>query len=163
MVRVTAYVHHPVYNYSHKYRNLDMMTKDVKNFLHDYDQIILHKDPYRGVFHSYLREIRTKVKQLLLKFDAAPYDDGSAKTDKELFCCGLAFHDAGELRRHYKAVHNEPFIRYMNAIELKSALAKLDHMRHRLNEYINFGEEYTLNLLINLKRMLKKISNSLKF
>ncbi|XP_021705013.1 uncharacterized protein LOC5572960 [Aedes aegypti] len=163
MVRVTAYVHHPVYNYSHKYRNLDMMTKDVKKFLQDYDQIILHKDPYRGVFHSYLREIRTKVKQLLLKFDAAPYDDGSAKTDKELFCCGLAFHDAGELRRHYKAVHNEPFIRYTNAIELKSALAKLDHMRHRLNEYINFGEEYTLSLLINLKRMLKKISNSLKF
>ncbi|XP_065094710.1 uncharacterized protein LOC135715323 isoform X1 [Ochlerotatus camptorhynchus] len=163
MVRVTTYVHQPVYNYSHKYRNLDKITTDVKQFLQDYDQIIIHKDPYRGVFHSYLREIRTKVKQLLLKFEAAPYDDGSAKSDKELFCCGLAFYNAADLRKHYKAVHDEPFIRYTNSLERKSSLAKLQHMRHRLNEYINFGEEYTLDLLTNLKRMLKKISNSLKF
>lgn len=73
-----------------RFFQLDKITTDVKQFLQDYDQIILHKDPYRGVFHSYLREIRTKVKQLLLKFEAAPYDDGSAKPDKELFCCGVS-------------------------------------------------------------------------
>lgn len=75
---------------------MDKISTDVKQFLNEYDQIILHKDPYRGVFHSYLREIRTKVKQLLLKFEAAPYDDGSAKSSKELFCCGVSveFHAA---------------------------------------------------------------------
>lgn len=146
-----------------------MITKDVQKFMQDYNGIILHKDPYRGVFHSYLREIRTKVKQLLLKFGAIPYDDGSAKTEKELFCCGLAFHDAGELRKHYKAVHNEPFIRYTNALEqefhsvkdlrlhhhscrhkksafeetdnceLKSALVKLAFFNRRVNEYLQYG------------------------
>ncbi|XP_053697159.1 uncharacterized protein LOC128744305 [Sabethes cyaneus] len=163
MVRVTAYVHTPVYNYSHKYRNLDKISNDVKKFLEEYDQIILHKDIYRGVFHSYLRDIRAQIKQLLLKFDALPYDDERAKTDKELFCCGLQFHEASDLRMHYKAAHNGRFERYTNILELKAALGKLDHMRHRLKEYITFGQEYTLSLIINLKRVLKKISNSLKF
>ncbi|XP_062556183.1 uncharacterized protein LOC134221023 isoform X1 [Armigeres subalbatus] len=187
MVRVTAYVHQPVYNYSHKYRNLDMITKDVQKFMQDYNGIILHKDPYRGVFHSYLREIRTKVKQLLLKFGAIPYDDGSAKTEKELFCCGLAFHDAGELRKHYKAVHNEPFIRYTNALEqefhsvkdlrlhhhscrhkksafeetdnceLKSALVKLAFFNRRVNEYLQYGTVADRYLCLYLKKILKKI------
>ncbi|XP_058822401.1 uncharacterized protein LOC131683984 [Topomyia yanbarensis] len=163
MVRITAYVHTPVYNYSHKYRNLDKISKDVKHFLEEYDQIILHKDLYRSVFHSYLRDIRSKVQQLLMKFEASPYDDGRGNSRKELFCCGLSFHDAGDLRSHYRAVHNEPFVRFTNVLELKSAFGKLDHMRHRLNEYINFGKEYTLSLLIDLKRVLKKITNSLKF
>ncbi|XP_058453130.1 uncharacterized protein LOC131431436 [Malaya genurostris] len=163
MVRTTAYVHIPVYNYSHKYRNLDKISNDVKQFLKEYDQIVLHKDLYRSVFHSYLRKIRSRIQQLLLKFEAAPYDDGRGNLEKELFCCGLMFPDAGDLRRHYHAVHNEPFARLTNVIELKSALGKLDHMRHRLNEYINFGQEYTLSLIIDLKRVLKKVSNSLKF
>ncbi|XP_055642758.1 uncharacterized protein LOC129779365 [Toxorhynchites rutilus septentrionalis] len=163
VVPTTVYIRFPLYNYSHKYKNLDKIIDVVKHFLEEYEQIILHKDLYRGVFHSYLREIRMKVKHLLAKFQAAPYDDGSWRADKELFCCGLAFDDAGDLRRHYRAVHNDPFVRYTNTLELKSSLAKLDHMRHRLDEYINFGREYNLELLTNLKRVLKKISNTLKF
>ncbi|KAL1402359.1 hypothetical protein pipiens_001861 [Culex pipiens pipiens] len=163
MVRVTAYVHQPEYNYNHRYKNLTLLSEDVKRFLLEYDQIILHKDLYRGIFHIQLREVREKVKELLRKFDAAPYDDGRAKNEKELFCCKLRFDDTVDLRRHYRAVHNEPFVRFANVLELKSSLAKLTHMRHRLTNYITYGEEKTLTLITNLKRMLTKISATLKF
>uniref|UniRef100_A0A1Q3FEN6 Uncharacterized protein n=1 Tax=Culex tarsalis TaxID=7177 RepID=A0A1Q3FEN6_CULTA len=163
MVRVTAYVHIPEYNYSHRYKNLTLITEDVKRFLLEYDQIILHKDLYRRIFHTQLREIREKVKELLRKFKALPHDDGSAKNEKELFCCKLRFDDTVELRRHYRAVHNEPFVRFVNVLELKSSLAKLAHMRHRLTSYITYGEDKTLTLITDLKRMSTKISATLKF
>uniref|UniRef100_A0A2C9GUK7 Uncharacterized protein n=1 Tax=Anopheles culicifacies TaxID=139723 RepID=A0A2C9GUK7_9DIPT len=142
---------------------LDRFQKDVKNFLSEYDRIVLHKDLYKLVFKSYLREIRSKVKLLLAKFEATPLDDGSTRPDKEMLCCGLRFTSNEQFRAHYKAVHNEAFLVYPNMLELKSAFAKLDHMRHRLDEYTRFGKEYTCTMLVDLKRIAKKISCTLKF
>ncbi|ETN60237.1 hypothetical protein AND_008143 [Anopheles darlingi] len=162
-VPTKVYVHTNIYTYSNKYKNLDRFVKDVKRFLREYDSIVLHKDLYNLVFRSYLREIRSKVKIVLQKFGAAPCDDGSTHAKKEMFCCGLAFTDAEQFRKHYKAVHNEAFLLYPNTLELKSAFAKLDHMRHRLDEYTRFGKEYTLALLLDLKKITKNISTTLKF
>ncbi|XP_055610215.1 uncharacterized protein LOC129757114 [Uranotaenia lowii] len=163
MVKTTCYVHTAVYNYSHKYRNLDRIRSDVKQFLKEYDQITLHKDVYRRIFHWNLREIRDMAKQLLIKFEAAPFEDARTKSDKLIFCCGLGFDNAADLRSHYKAVHNEPFVRYMNTLELKSAMAKINHMRHLFKEYITFGEKYSFDLIMDLKKMMKMITNTLKF
>lgn len=162
-VPTTVYIHTNIYNYSNKYKNLDRFQNDVKKFLKEYDSIVLHKDLYKLVFKSYLREIRFKVKKLLAKFEAAPSDDGSTRPEKEMFCCGLPFADNEQFRKHYQTVHNEAFLVYTNRLELKSAFAKLDHMRHRLDEYTRFGKEYTCALLIDLKRVSKKISCTLKF
>uniref|UniRef100_A0A240PK79 Uncharacterized protein n=1 Tax=Anopheles epiroticus TaxID=199890 RepID=A0A240PK79_9DIPT len=190
-VPTTVYIHTNIYNYSNKYKNLDRFQKDVKQFLKEYDRIVLHKDLYKLAFKSYLREIRSKVKILLCKFDATPLDDGSARPEKEMMCCGLAFTSNEQFRNHYKAVHNEAFLVYPNMLEvrtvrtripirlhnlqsfsfglckfshqLKSAFAKLDHMRHRLDEYTRFGKEYTCTMLVDLKRIAKRISCTLKF
>lgn len=162
-VPTTVYIHTNIYNYSNKYKNLDRFQNDVKKFLKEYDSIVLHKDLYKLVFKSYLREIRFKVKKLLAKFEAAPLDDGSTRPEKEMFCCGVPFTDNEQFRKHYQTVHNEAFLVYTNRLELKSAFAKLDHMRHRLDEYTRFGKEHTCILLVDLKRIAKKISCTLKF
>ncbi|XP_052868878.1 uncharacterized protein LOC128274655 [Anopheles cruzii] len=162
-VPTNVYIHTNIYTYSNKYKNLDRFVRDVKRFLKEYDSIVLHKDLYNLVFRSYLREIRSKVKVLLQKFDAAPSDDGSTHSKKEMFCCGLAFTDSAQFRKHYKAKHNEAFLVYTNTLELKSAFAKLDHIRHRVDEYTSFGKEYTCSLLLDLKKIAKNISSTLKF
>ncbi|XP_310318.3 uncharacterized protein LOC1271511 [Anopheles gambiae] len=162
-VPTTVYIHTNIYNYSNKYKNLDRFQNNMKTFLKEYYRIVLHKDLYKLVFKSYLREIRSKVKILLQKFDATPLDDGSTRPEKEMMCCGLCFTSNEQFRRHYKTVHNEAFLVYPNMLELKSAFAKLDHMRHRLDEYTRFGKEYTCTMLVDLKRVAKRISCTLKF
>lgn len=65
---------------------LEQLVKETRNFLAEYDDIVLHKELYRTLFMYHLTYLRDEVIQLMKKFTTLPKD---VAEEKEIDCCGV--------------------------------------------------------------------------
>ncbi|XP_062554375.1 uncharacterized protein LOC134219605 [Armigeres subalbatus] len=149
-------------DYSDKYRNLAKFTTDVEHFLEEYDTIVEYRQIYRRDYARHLREIRSNLQLLITKLHLIGAAGCRNQLYWELFCCGTLFENLNELREHYFRFHNTPRLLHPNIVELESGHGKLEHFRRRLQEYLNYGTEYTAVLLVNLQKILKNVNHTIQ-
>ncbi|EAT37890.1 AAEL010164-PA [Aedes aegypti] len=149
-------------DFSDKHRNLAKFTTDVEHFLEEFDKVVQHRQVYRRDYARHLREIEANLKLLISKFHRIEAGGSRNQLFWELFCCGTLFENCDELRRHYFRFHNTTRLVHPNIVELQSGHGKLEHFRRRLQEYLNYGTEYSAVLLVNLQKLLSNVSHTIQ-
>ncbi|XP_058117235.1 uncharacterized protein LOC131288982 [Anopheles ziemanni] len=139
---------------------LDQMVKETRNFLTEYDEIVLHKELYRTLFVYHLTNLRDEVIMLLKKFTTLPTD---IKEEKEIECCGLMYNDKDAFKKHYEDVHNKKVLQSASLCELKMSLTKISFFERHIKDYLAGGEESSCELLLNLRRILRRLDHTLEF
>ncbi|XP_052865434.1 uncharacterized protein LOC128271821 [Anopheles cruzii] len=139
---------------------LEQVVKETRNFLTDYDDILLHKDLYRSLFLYHLHSLRDEVVLLLKKFTTLPND---ASAGKEIECCGEMYSDKDAFRRHSEEVHNKKVLQSASLCELKMSLTKIEFLERHLKNYLTVGQESSCELLLNLRRILRRLDATLEF
>uniref|UniRef100_A0A182P7A4 Uncharacterized protein n=1 Tax=Anopheles epiroticus TaxID=199890 RepID=A0A182P7A4_9DIPT len=139
---------------------LDQLVKETHSFLTEYDDIVLHKELYRTLFMYHLTYLRDEVIQLLKKFTTLPKD---VKEEKEIDCCGVMYHDKDAFKQHYEEAHNKKVLQSASMCELKMSLAKISFFERHLQDYILGGSVSSCELLLNLRRILRRLDHTLEF
>uniref|UniRef100_A0A1I8JV05 Uncharacterized protein n=1 Tax=Anopheles melas TaxID=34690 RepID=A0A1I8JV05_9DIPT len=139
---------------------LEQLVKETRNFLAEYDDIVLHKELYRTLFMYHLTYLRDEVIQLMKKFTTLPKD---VAEEKEIDCCGVMYHDKDAFKQHYEAAHNKKVLQSASMCELKMSLTKISFFERHLQDYILGGSVSSCELLLNLRRILRRLDHTLEF
>ncbi|ETN60240.1 hypothetical protein AND_008146 [Anopheles darlingi] len=139
---------------------LDQIVKETRAFLTEYDEIVLHKDLYRALFMYELHNLRDEVVMLLKKFTSRPKDIAERK---EIECCGQMYSDKEAFNRHYDEAHNKKALQSASLCELKMSLTKIEIFERHLKNYLSVGKESSCELLLNLRRIMRRLDATLEF
>uniref|UniRef100_A0A182QQH5 Uncharacterized protein n=1 Tax=Anopheles farauti TaxID=69004 RepID=A0A182QQH5_9DIPT len=143
-----------------RWDQLEQVVKETRNFLAEYDDIVLHKELYRTLFMYHLTILRDEVILLLKKFTTLPPD---VAEEKEIECCGVMYNDKDAFKQHYEDAHNKKVLQSASLCELKMSLAKIAFFERHLKDYLLGGQESSCELLLNLRRILRRLDHTLKF
>ncbi|XP_050071404.1 uncharacterized protein LOC126559311 [Anopheles maculipalpis] len=139
---------------------LEEIVKETRHFLDEYDEIVLHKDLYRTLFMYHLTNLRDEVILLLKKFTTLPKDIAE---EKEIECCGVMYNDKEAFHQHYEDAHNKKVLQSASLCELKMSLTKIAFFERHLKDYLLGGQESSCELLLNLRRILRRLDHTLEF
>ncbi|XP_053670956.1 uncharacterized protein LOC128721246 [Anopheles nili] len=143
-----------------QWERLDQVVKETRNFLAEYDDIVLHKELYRTLFLYHLTTLRDEVILLLKKFTTLPK---GVQEEKEIECCGEMYNDKDAFKQHYETVHNKKVHQSASLCELKMSLAKITFFERHMKDYLLDGQESSCELLLNLRRILRRLDHTLEF
>uniref|UniRef100_A0A182VXX3 Uncharacterized protein n=1 Tax=Anopheles minimus TaxID=112268 RepID=A0A182VXX3_9DIPT len=139
---------------------LDQLVKETRNFLTEYDDIVLHKELYRTLFMYHLTNLRDEVILLLKKFTTLPKDIAE---EKEIECCGVMYSEKDAFKQHYEDAHNKKVLQSASLCELKMSLTKIAFFERHIKDYLLGGQESSCELLLNLRRILRRLDHTLEF
>ncbi|EAT37893.1 AAEL010174-PA [Aedes aegypti] len=143
-----------------QYDMLNELIKESKEFIAAYDTIVLHKELYRNVLLFSLSCLREKLVELIQKFSKLPKEDNKTAV---IDCCGVSYNKYDCFKEHYEQVHNRKALQSASLCELKMSLTKISFFERRIRGYLKGGEISSCEMIMNLKKILKKIDMSLVF
>ncbi|XP_055638663.1 uncharacterized protein LOC129776820 [Toxorhynchites rutilus septentrionalis] len=139
---------------------LSDLIKESRKFLTEYDSVVLHKELYRSLFLHALSYLRGMLVELLQKFSTLPKEDFE---DKVIECCGIYFKKRIHFKQHYDQVHNKKTIQSASLCELKMSLTRITFFERELRAFLLAGEISSCEMIIILKKILKRIDATLEF
>uniref|UniRef100_A0A182JM79 Uncharacterized protein n=1 Tax=Anopheles atroparvus TaxID=41427 RepID=A0A182JM79_ANOAO len=143
-----------------RWDQLEQVVKETHHFLTEYDEIVLHKELYRTLFMYHLTNLRDEVILLLKKFTTLPKD---IVEEKEIECCGVTYNDKAVFKQHYEDAHNKKVLQSASLCELKMSLTKISFFERHIKDYLAGGQESSCELLLNLRRILRRLDHTLEF
>lgn len=136
------------------------LMKETRKFIKAYDSIVLHQEPYRSLFLLTLNYLRENLVRLIQKFGTLSKDGSKVKSVE---CCGVFYDTYDDLKEHYEQSHYRKALQSASLCELKMSLTKISLFERTIRGYLKGGEVSSCEMIMNLKRILRKVDTTLGF